>query len=189
MNEINFKQLLLSITVYWRRHSKLFPNCHVSSDALYHTMPVTPFGFIGSRKSEFLAEAQFLYSKIFFIMEWYNKRGYSIKWWCTLILFYLHRPCTPLSKVNLYVTVLGGISENNFFLHICSIDPLFIRVECKILNPFLKSKLNCFKLLALFRYSFFKRGRTGLPSVFQGTGRLLNFLGGVPTLALLYIVH
>ena len=34
LNEINCKQPLISNTVYGRRHSKLFINCHVSWDTL-----------------------------------------------------------------------------------------------------------------------------------------------------------
>ena len=36
LNEINCKQPLISNTVYGRRHSRLFTNCHVSWDTLYH---------------------------------------------------------------------------------------------------------------------------------------------------------
>ena len=36
LNEINCKQPLISNTVYGRRHSKIFINCHVSWDTLYN---------------------------------------------------------------------------------------------------------------------------------------------------------
>ena len=35
-NEMNCKKSLLFNTVYGRRHSKLFTNCHVLWDTLYH---------------------------------------------------------------------------------------------------------------------------------------------------------
>ena len=48
-----------------------------------------------------------------------------------VILYYMYRPCTLLSKVNLYVTVRGGGDLWKLYCHIRSIGPLFKIVECQ----------------------------------------------------------
>ena len=67
-----------------------------------------------------------------------------IEWWRHANLLLMCRPCTPLSKFNQYVTVLGegGISESRFFCYLKDLydvcGPLFIKVECQIKNGTLK---------------------------------------------------
>ena len=55
-NEINYKKSLIFNTVYGRRHSYLFINCHVSWDTLYKKVVIS----VSKIKSELVAITQFL---------------------------------------------------------------------------------------------------------------------------------